>query len=291
MPKNSDIQAAVERRIQRALRAAARNSNPDNVHRLRTSIRRAEVLLAGQFPSSHKRVLKLQRELQKVRRRAGKIRDIDVQLNALNSLDLGRPDNSREQLARFLKEKREKRVKKLESVLDSESRSRLRRHLSAVSNELRANGNRHKSRNKAAKHLRKTLEKVLRSASDPQTFTQERLHDFRMQCKRARYAAEQADEKANAQLIERLKQMQDAIGAWHDWLTLGATARKRLTANPSPFLAALRNITQSKLWEAVHFCRQSLPDVIRLAKDANADVSSAKPPASVPSPKAQAASA
>lgn len=291
MPQNSDIQASVERRVQRALRAAARESSPENVHRLRTSIRRVEVLLAGQFPASHKRVTKLQHELQKIRRRAGKVRDIDVQLNALNSLDLGRPDNGREQLARFLKEKREKRITKLESVLDSKGRSRLRRHLSAVSEDLRTQDNRDKPRKKSAKHLRKMLEKLLRSASEPQTFTQENLHGFRMQCKRARYAAEQSDEKANAKLIERLKQMQDAIGAWHDWLTLGATARKKLTASPSPLLAALRNITQSKLWEAVHVCRQTLPEVIRLAKEANVDVSSAKPPASVSSPKVQAASA
>ena len=291
MPKNSDIQAALERRVQRALRAAGKEPNPDNVHRLRTSIRRAEVLLAGQLPASHKRVEKLHRELQKVRRRAGKVRDIDVQLTALNSLDLGRPDNGREQLARFLKDKREKRVKKLELALDSDSRSRLRRHLSAVGKDLRGQNRGHKSGNKAAKHLRKMLAKLLRSASEPQTFTQENLHGFRMQCKRARYAAEQSDEKTNAPLIERLKQMQDAIGTWHDWLTLGATASKRLTATPSPLLAALRNITQSKLWEAVHVCRQTLPEVIRLAKDANVDVSSAKPPASVPSPKVQAASA
>jgi CHAD domain-containing protein len=261
------------------------------VHRLRTSIRRAEVLLAGQLPASHKRVAKLQRELQKVRRRAGKVRDMDVQLNALRSLDLGRPDNAREQLTRFLKEKRERRAKKLDSLLDSGSRSRLRRHLASVREELESQSTGHKSRNKAVKHLRKMLAKVLRSASDPQTFTPERLHDFRMQCKRARYAAEQSDEKGNAQLIDRLKQMQDAIGAWHDWLTLGATARKKLTANPSPFLAAVRNITQSKLWEAVHTCRQTLPEVIRLAKEANVDVSPAKPPASVSSPKVQAASA
>lgn len=291
MPQNSDIQASVERRVQRALRAAARESSPENVHRLRTSIRRVEVLLAGQFPASHKRVTKLQHELQKIRRRAGKVRDIDVQLNALNSLDLGRPDNGREQLARFLKEKREKRITKLESVLDSKGRSRLRRHLSAVSEDLRTQDNRDKPRKKSAKHLRKMLEKLLRSAFEPQTFTQENLHGFRMQCKRARYAAEQFDEKANAKLIERLKQMQDVIGAWHDWLTLGATARKKLTASPSPLLAALRNITQSKLWEAVHVCRQTLPEVIRLAKEANVDVSSAKPPASVSSPKVQAASA
>ena len=291
MPKNSAIYVAVERRVQRALRAAAKESSPENVHRLRTSIRRAEVLLAGHLPASHKRLVKLRRELQKVRRRAGKVRDIDVQLNALRSLDLGRPDNSREQLARFLKEKREKRAKKLGFLLDSGGRSHLRRHLSDLGEDLKAHGNGQKSRAKAVKHLRKTLEKLLRSASQPQTFTQEKLHDFRMLCKRARYAAEQADKKGHAELIARLRHMQDAVGTWHDWLTLGATARKKLTANPSPFLAAVRNITQSKLWEAVHVCRQNLPDVIRLAKDANVDVSSAKPPASASSPKAQAASA
>jgi CHAD domain-containing protein len=110
-----------------------------------------------------------------------------------------------------------------------------------------------------------------------------------MQCKRARYAAEQAGEESNANLIAELRLMQDAIGSWHDWLTLSATARKRLSAHASPLLAALRNITQSKLWEAVNVCRQKLPDLARLAN--GADLSAAKPPASVPNSRAQAASA
>jgi CHAD domain-containing protein len=79
------------------------------------------------------------------------------------------------------------------------------------------------------------------------------LHQYRIVIKRARYAAEFAPRTAeSAQFIERVKRLQDAVGNWHDWLTLTETAAKRLgEINNSSLVAALHNVTGGKFRHAV----------------------------------------
>ena len=71
--------------------------------------------------------------------------------------------------------------------------------------------------------------------------------------KRARYAAEFAPKSAEAaQFITQLKRLQDAVGNWHDWLTLTQAAAKRLgDVNQSSLVAALHNVTAGKFRHAV----------------------------------------
>jgi CHAD domain-containing protein len=84
------------------------------------------------------------------------------------------------------------------------------------------------------------------------------LHDFRKQAKKARYLAESAgedDREAHA-LAEEIKRAQDAIGEWHDWLLLcdeskaalgkhGAQLRKTIAAETNRlFTEALRISTE-----------------------------------------------
>jgi CHAD domain-containing protein len=71
--------------------------------------------------------------------------------------------------------------------------------------------------------------------------------------KRARYAAEFAPKSAaSAPFIAQLKRLQDAVGNWHDWLTLTQTAAKRLgDVNQSSLVAALHNVTGGKFRHAV----------------------------------------
>ena len=83
--------------------------------------------------------------------------------------------------------------------------------------------------------------------------TEQALHRYRVVVKRARYAAEFAPKSAGAaQFLEQLQRLQDAIGDWHDWLTLTHTATARLgDVSQSPLVAALHNLTGSKFRRAV----------------------------------------
>jgi CHAD domain-containing protein len=83
--------------------------------------------------------------------------------------------------------------------------------------------------------------------------TEDLLLAYRTVVKRARYAAEFAPRSAEAaQFIAQVKRLQDAVGNWHDWLTLTQTAAKRLgDVDQSSLVAALHNVTGSKFRQAV----------------------------------------
>ena len=54
------------------------------------------------------------------------------------------------------------------------------------------------------------------------------------------------------QMVEQLKRTQDALGEWHDWLTLVETVQKHVRSEArSPLLAELNNITRAKFREAI----------------------------------------
>jgi CHAD domain-containing protein len=85
------------------------------------------------------------------------------------------------------------------------------------------------------------------------TITEPLLHQYRILNKRARYAAEFAEPSAEGeQFIAGLKRLQDAVGDWHDWLTLTQTASKHLgEVRESSLVAELHNVTGAKFRHAV----------------------------------------
>src|SRR5207253_9245549 len=94
------------------------------------------------------------------------------------------------------------------------------------------------------------LARVVRPAGPA---TEDVLHQYRIAVKRARYAAELAPKSAEGErLIAQLKRLQDAVGNWHDWLTLTQTAVKQIgEINESSLVAALHNVTGGKFRRAV----------------------------------------
>jgi hypothetical protein len=53
-------------------------------------------------------------------------------------------------------------------------------------------------------------------------------------------------------VVAQLKRVQDAIGAWHDWLTLSSRAAKALAGDASsPLRAAISSRTQARLEKAL----------------------------------------
>jgi len=99
------------------------------------------------------------------------------------------------------------------------------------------------------RRLWRALRDLIETARQGQPFTPSTLHQFRVQCKKTRYLAELLP--GNATLLEQLKTIQDAIGDWHDWLTLTQNAAKITGPSQSALLAHLENVTQAKFTHAV----------------------------------------
>ena len=70
-----------------------------------------------------------------------------------------------------------------------------------------------------------------------------------------------------AAVMEPLKRIQDAIGVWHDWLTLTATAESVPTSSgQAPLLSALRASTRSKYLEALRITADAKRALLELSE-------------------------
>src|SRR5690349_6699967 len=205
------------RRLSRAIADVSRKSTPERVHKLRTTIRRVEVLVASsEMPE--KRAEKARKLLKKLRRRAGKIRDIDVQSAALESVNIGREEKLKRDLLEEFERARSKREKKLVATLKPKFRSRLRKNLAEI--EFKPKTGQHGEASRALSQL--NLLRQEWQQNRPSGIAE--LHAFRLKSKRVRYSFElAAGYELSEKYIAALKAIQDAIGEAHDWAVLTET--------------------------------------------------------------------
>ncbi len=220
---------------------------PEGVHQLRTTIRRVETLIANSTGAKYSRLLK---QLKTLRRRGGKVRDVDVQLLALRNIRVGHKREKME-VRRALEQLRKKRSRKLVKAVEAEIDSGLRKRLKQTVAALTADG----AGSGAKSHggtLAIALDKFANLTAEYPPLREDNLHDFRMRCKRIRYLAEiEYDHPAVQQAVNLFKRIQDAIGEWHDWVNLAQTTEDVLASRNSPLLAAVRAGRQAKFSEAL----------------------------------------
>lgn len=240
------------RKTERALLKLSDSQNVESVHGFRTTSRRLQTLLEHLLPERDRNQKKLLKMLDQIRRRAGRVRDLDVQLSALRSLKVPQEPRRKTQLMQGLIELRAKHEKKLRKILTKDMIREIRKRLKRGAKEVQS-----KTSLDPLMVARLMLKEVVRPAGP---VSEDLLHQYRTVVKRARYAAEFAPKSPEAaQFIEQVKRLQDAVGNWHDWLTLTQSASKRLgEVNQSSLVAALHNITGSKFRHAVSALSASL---------------------------------
>jgi CHAD domain-containing protein len=229
----------VFQKLERDLRKLVNQQHAESVHSFRTTTRRLQTLLVELLPHRDRNQKKLLKELDEIRRRAGKVRDLDVQLAALRSLKVPQEPRRKTQLMQGLIELRAKHEKKLRKLLTQETMREIHRRLKRAGDAV----NFKKSRDPLT-----VARQLLGQAPPAGELSDDVLHRYRILVKRARYAAEFAPKSPEStQLIAQLKRLQDAIGNWHDWLTLTNTAAGQLgDVHQSPLVAALHNVTGGK---------------------------------------------
>lgn len=267
MPVDHQRTQHLFKKLSQLLGQCSARPHPEAVHDLRTISRRVEALLDALSTEPDRNQRKLMRRLKRLRRRAGRVRDIDVQIIALRTLKIGRDSGRKAQLARHLNDRRARPERKLQRALDAETVRDLRRRLTRCAKVLLAPppapqpaattaaapaAPAKPPHREEVQPVSLALRMFATMAKQQGAFTEATLHRFRTRCKRIRYVAEMAgDDPEATRIVSQIKRMQDAIGDWHDWLTLTQTAQK-LFAEPvdSPLLAALRNVTRAKFVEA-----------------------------------------
>ncbi len=244
MPVDREHSRRTIQKLSRELSRLAVKLAPESVHRFRTYSRRVEALLDEFLAEPTRSDKKLLKQLARLRKKAGRVRDLDVQITALRSLKIPQEPARKSQLTHALAEERVKREKKLAKAFDEGTVSTARKRLKRAASGLGfPNG---------TDPLRSAMRRMARLGSDSPV-TEKLLHQYRIAGKRARYIAELAANDPEAQrFIEQLKRMQDVIGDWHDWLKLTQRAEELFGDTQAlALLAALRNVTRAKFRQAL----------------------------------------
>lgn len=245
MAFDSKRSRAVFEGLNRQVSKLSKASTPTSVHKFRTRSRRVETILrelAVERSRNDKKLLKL---LKRCRRKAGKVRDLDVQINGLRNLKVPEQAGHKAQLLRVFTGEREQREKKLAKALDGKTLHDIKRRLKKAERELVIPDSRDP--------IKLALNLLADLAKHTGALTEKTLHQQRILGKRARYLAELASQDPGAEcLVQQLKHVQNLIGDWHDWWKLTARAEELLgAASDSALVALLRNLTRAKFRQAV----------------------------------------
>lgn len=234
---------------------------PERVHLIRTTARRLEAVLEMLGSDADRKQRKLRKRLKRLRRKAGGVRDIDVQIAALRKLKIGREQERKARLMQTLNEQRSQREQRLAKAIADKDAHKARKALRRWSAKLNFTAKPAASAAVARDHdeVASALRMFASLARRVRTLTPENLHAYRTRCKRIRYVAEMAGPVPEARrMVNRLKAMQDAAGDWHDWQTLTQTAESLFSrALESGMVAALRNVTNAKFVQARGVCQEA----------------------------------
>lgn len=250
MPIDTQRCRAVLSKLDRDLVKLGSKPSAKSVHGFRTDTRRVQILLAELSPKLDRSGRKLLKLLNGIRKRAGKLRDLDVQLTALRNLKVPREPRRKTQLVNHLIELRARQEKKLSKSTEDCTIREIRKRLKRAAKRFKPESA-HDPLSAA-----KSMIEHFHGSSAP--LNEELLHEYRILSKRARYAAEfSAPAESAAAFIEEIKRVQDALGDWHDWLTLTQSAREYLgELHESPLVAELHNVTGAKYRHAVAMLSQ-----------------------------------
>jgi len=222
----------------------AHDASPKDVHRLRTTIRRIESLISYSHPDLGKKQERILEDLSDLRKRAGKVRDMDVQMQLLGQLANGSVASDRRTLMELLKGKRARQAKRLASAA---KKMDVEKFFSQMDRIAKKSGDGPSVDNRPVAPLLEAKNQLAGLAADfasRQTLKPRRLHDARIKLKMVRYLAELAEESTEQQgFLRDLKSVQNAVGEWHDWAELARTAEERFADRVnSPILMEIRSL-------------------------------------------------
>jgi CHAD domain-containing protein len=242
------------------LAKVAKKRTPDNVHKFRTAMRRIEVLLGETTQKRDRNNRKLLKVLASLRKKAGKVRDLDVQITTLGGLKIEGGNGDKTSLLEALTQKRIKAEKKLVSSSKPSTRKEVHQRLRRAADGL--------TEIEDMVPLALALNLVAEVVKNHSPLNEKSLHQHRIVGKRARYLAELADGDPQAEhLVRKLKEVQDVIGDWHDWLKMTQEAQDLLGgAKDSALVAMLQNVTRAKYRQALDLLARARTELAKPAR-------------------------
>src|SRR5262245_36738559 len=247
------------RRVSKFLRKNPKRPGTEAIHDLRTETRRLETTFATLGLDSKSKVQRLLAGLKDVRKRAGKVRDMDVLTGDALTVKPNGEQDCLVQLLEHLGAERNKFAKKLRLVIEASNpqlRRSLERNTQRVEKVLLA-----AEENPAdSDAMPITMAKAIQLASDlntPARLSRNNLHAYRLKVKELRNVLQLSDQADHQEFMRKLTEVKDAIGEWHDWEELIAIATGLLDHGAScKLIKRLREISNAKYERALSITSQ-----------------------------------
>jgi CHAD domain-containing protein len=226
---------------------------PKRVHRLRTTIRRIESLIAFAEPEMGKKQEKALEQLAVLRKRAGRVRDLDVQLGLLGAIGNTSTAPDRKLLSDVLKRKRGKQIERLNGVVAKSKEQRFRPLFDALRAQSAAAPKLLDESAEPLERAKRTITELATEFASPARGKAGALHEIRIRLKKTRYLAELGEESAEQkEFLAMMKSVQDSLGAWHDWEELAKAAEKEFGDRMNcPLLVEVRALFAARRSDAV----------------------------------------
>ncbi len=247
------------RKLKKALKKPKRVDEPEFVHKLRTRARKFESTFEATEPGAKRSDRRLLRPLGKIRKEAGKVRDMDVLTAHLAQARLNDKDGSLVPVFEEMGAQRRHHAQKLSRMMRRKGARIGKRLKRAVSRVRRDTEREPKNPAQAQSTVRaaRTVLQISRTLAVPITLNHTNLHQYRKKIKQLRYILQAASNGASEELVKALGECKDAIGEWHDWEVLGAMASEIAEGGPrSGPIEELASVREEKFDRALNLTRQ-----------------------------------
>jgi CHAD domain-containing protein len=231
MPLDSDEVQKPVRKLRKILKEVSSNPSPAEVHDLRTRTRQIEATLGALSLDSNRNGRRLLKSLSRVRKNAGRVRDMDVLISYAASLRADGDENCKVELLEHLGSTRRRKADKLKSSVSKRRtplRWRLKRTLhqleDLVGDKAGDESNERAASSKAAAAVL-SLESEL---ANTHRLGRQNLHPYRLKVKELRNVLKLAQDEDSQKFVDALGRVKDLIGEWHDWEELLAIASRKL---------------------------------------------------------------
>lgn len=232
------------KRFGKSLKRALRSSSPKRVHQLRTGSRRLEAAVHALLLEDETRCRRLLKAVTRIRKRAGRVRDLDVLIQLASQLAAPGQEESVSQLLDHIEAQRRKGARRLHRSI--EHRFKEARHwLKRCRSLLQSNDGGQQAK------IASVADAVSTDLASWPRVTHENLHQYRLRLKELRYTLELSVDSDSDQ-IDRIAEVTDAIGTWHDWNVLYATAKDLFEGRQAlDLLRVIRFTVSAKLHDAL----------------------------------------
>ena len=259
------------KKLRKLVNKIGRQPPPEKVHDLRTNTRQLEAILEVLSLDQQGMGRSMMKDLGRFRKRAGKVRDMDVFTRYASTVQLQGEDECAIQLLEHLGAQRRKYAKKLfveVKRLGPQLQKNLKRTTVVLAQCIRQNGDA-LAGNAVAANAAATAVKLAVQLRTPQHLGRESLHSYRLKIKELRDVLQMAAGTA-PKFVDDLGQVKNAIGEWHDWEELISAAQKALDhGSRCALLAELKRITRRKYDHALSLAQALRKRYLRTPRSAN----------------------